>query len=181
RGMIQQQGDVVSSITTFDHALAALHDRSGYDRGFISNPFAGDEAARNGLRRTRAVLDRLGNPERTLSIVHVAGSKGKGSTCVAIDAILRAAEYRSGRSLSPHLHSWRERIVIDDAPIDEHAFARITGDVLTAAEAIEAETPELGGVTAFELGTAMALLAFQRSGCDIAILEVGLGGTLDAT
>ncbi len=168
-------------VDTFEAALAALHDRSGYDRGFISNPFAGDAAARLGLRRTQAVLDRLGNPERDSTIVHVAGSKGKGSTCVFIDAILRAAGYRTGRSLSPHLHSWRERFVVSDELIPEDAFTELTREALAAAEAVEARQPALGAVTAFELSTAMALLWFRKQHCDVAVLEVGLGGTLDAT
>ncbi|MBA3276222.1 MAG: bifunctional folylpolyglutamate synthase/dihydrofolate synthase, partial [Chloroflexia bacterium] len=70
----------MTQITTFDDAMAAIRERSGYDRGFISNPFAGDDAARLGLVRTARVLDLLGNPERDYPIVHVAGSKGKGST-----------------------------------------------------------------------------------------------------
>lgn len=95
----------MTTITSHDDAVAAIWERSSYDRGFISNPFAGDEAARRGLRRTRAVLDALGSPDRACPLVHVAGSKGKGSTCVFIDAILRAAGRRTGRYLSPHLHT----------------------------------------------------------------------------
>jgi dihydrofolate synthase/folylpolyglutamate synthase len=171
----------VSTITTPDKALAALHDRSGYDRGFISNPFAGDDAARLGLRRTQAMLDHLGNPERAYPIVHVAGSKGKGSTCVFVDGILRAAGRRTGRYLSPHLHRWHERFVVDDEPIAETAFTALTAAGIAAAEAVEAARPELGTVTAFELTTAMALLHFREQGCDLAVVEVGLGGTLDAT
>jgi dihydrofolate synthase / folylpolyglutamate synthase len=171
----------VRHVDTFEAALAALHERSWYDRGFISNPFAGDDAARLGLRRTRAMLDHLGNPERDYAIVHVAGSKGKGSTCVFIDAILRASGRRTGRYLSPHLHSWRERFVVDDAMVPEDAFTELTRETVAAAEAIEARQPALGTVTAFELTTAMALLYFREQGCDVAIVEVGLGGTLDAT
>lgn len=168
-------------IETHEEALAALHDRSGYDRGFISNPFAGDEAARLGLERTRAMLERLGTPERDYAIVHVAGSKGKGSTCVLIDGILRAAGRRTGRYLSPHLHTWHERFVVDDEPIDDAAFTTLVAEGIAAAEAVETERPGLGEVTAFELTTAMALLHFRREGCEVAVVEVGLGGTLDAT
>lgn len=171
----------MSEITTFEQALAAIRERSGYDRGYISNPFAGDEAARNGLRRTQAMLDALGNPERAYPIVHVAGSKGKGSTCVFVDAILRASGRRSGRYLSPHLHSYLERFVVDDLPIAEADFTTLTADAIEAARLVEASTPELGEVTAFELTTAMALLWFARAGCDVAVIEVGLGGKLDAT
>ncbi len=171
----------MNSQTPYERAIAAIWERSGYDRGFVSDPFAGDEAAALGLVRTRRMLERLGNPDHAYPIVHVAGSKGKGSTSVLIDAILRAYGLRCGRFLSPHLHSYRERFVIDGAEISEADFAKVTNDVLAAAEDVEAEESDIGNVTAWELSTAMALLWFQRGGCDVAVIEVGLGGTLDAT
>ncbi|HWV36508.1 MAG TPA: folylpolyglutamate synthase/dihydrofolate synthase family protein [Thermomicrobiales bacterium] len=166
---------------SYEDALAAIWKRSGYDRGFISNPFAGDDAARSGLLRTAGVLERLGNPERDYRIVHIAGSKGKGSTTVTVDALLRAAGHRTGRFISPHLHSYRERIVVQDRPISEEDFAALTADALAATEALEHDAPELGDVTAWELSTAMALCWYARAGCEIAVIEVGMGGTLDAT
>lgn len=169
------------SKTPFDLAMAAIWERSGYDRGFISNPFAGDDAAALGLVRTQRMLDRLANPDRAYPIVHVAGSKGKGSTSVLIDGILRASGLVSGRFLSPHLHSYRERFVIDGVEIPESDFAGVVFDALTAAESVEADDPDIGSVTAWELSTAMALLWFGRGDCDVAVIEVGLGGTLDAT
>jgi dihydrofolate synthase/folylpolyglutamate synthase len=171
----------VTSKTPFDLAMAAIWERSGYDRGFISNPFAGDAAAALGLVRTRRMLDRLGNPDRAYPIVHVAGSKGKGSTSVLIEGILRASGLVTGRFLSPHLHSYRERFVIDGVEIPEADFADVVTDVLAAAQAVETDDPAIGSVTAWELSTAMALLWFQGGGCDVAVIEVGLGGTLDAT
>ncbi|MGC4190440.1 MAG: folylpolyglutamate synthase/dihydrofolate synthase family protein [Thermomicrobiales bacterium] len=169
------------AIHTYADALGAIWDRSGYDRGFISNPFAGDDAARLGLRRTEAILERSGNPHRRYRIVHVAGSKGKGSTTTMIDAILRAAAVRTGRYVSPHLHSYRERIVVDDEPISETDFALLTQRAIAATEDVEHTHPELGEVTAWELTTAMALLWYAETGCAWAVIEVGLGGTLDAT
>jgi dihydrofolate synthase/folylpolyglutamate synthase len=166
---------------TYRAALAAIWDRSGYDRGFISDPFAGDDAARRGLSRTAAVLAALGNPQDRVHLIHVAGSKGKGSTTVLLDAILRAAGLRTGRFTSPHLHSYRERFVVDDLAISEEDFTALTSDVLAAVDIAEAASPSLGRVTAFELTTAMALEWFARSGCDFAVIEVGMGGTLDAT
>lgn len=166
---------------SYDDALSAIWERSGYDRGFVSNPFAGDDAARLGLRRTDAVLQRLGDPHRRYRIVHVAGSKGKGSTTTMIDAILRAAGFRTGRYVSPHLHSYRERIAVDDTPISEPDFARLTARALEATAAVERAQPALGEVTAWELTTAMALSWYAEAGCDWAVIEVGLGGTLDAT
>ncbi|HEU0165453.1 MAG TPA: folylpolyglutamate synthase/dihydrofolate synthase family protein [Thermomicrobiales bacterium] len=171
----------MTSTTSYQDALAAIWARSGYDRGFISNPFAGDEAARLGLLRTQGVLDRLGNPERDYRIVHVAGSKGKGSTTVTIDSILRATGQRVGRFTSPHLHSYRERIIIQNELISEADFAEATVETMRAVDAFERESPALGEVTAWELSTAMALLWFSRAACDYAVVEVGMGGTLDAT
>jgi dihydrofolate synthase/folylpolyglutamate synthase len=166
---------------SYRDALRAIWERSGYDRGFISNPFWGDEAARLGLRRTEALLDRLGRPQERYGIVHVAGSKGKGSVCAVLDAILSAARYRTGRYTSPHLHAFRERIAVGGGPIEEQVFADLTRRAVEASEALEREEPALGEVTAFELTTAMALDAFAAAGCELAVVEVGLGGTLDAT
>lgn len=165
----------------FHTALRQLWERSEYDRGFISNPFAGDDTARLGLKRTYALLERLGRPHDRYRIVHVAGSKGKGSTCAFARGILTAAGYRTGLYASPHLHSFRERISVDGEPIAKDAFAAGWERALRAAKAIEAERPELGRITAFELTTAMALDCFAAAGCDAAVVEVGLGGTLDAT
>lgn len=166
---------------SYPDALQAIWDRSGYDRGYVSNPFWGDEAAKLGLRRTSALLERLGRPQERYGILHVAGSKGKGSTCAFAASVLRTAGYRVGRTTSPHLHTFRERIAIDDEPIDESAFAALTRRALDAAETLERDTPHLGEVTAFELTTAMALDHFAAARCDLAVVEVGLGGTLDAT
>lgn len=171
----------MTPITTFDEATSAIWERSGYDRGFISNPFAGDEAARLGLVRTARVLSLLGNPERDYAIVHVAGSKGKGSTASFIDSIARAAGTRSGRFLSPHLHSYRERFVVGNAEIGEADFVRLVDDVMAAAVQAERDDSAIGRLTAWELSTAMALRWFSQAGCDLAVVEVGLGGTLDAT
>ncbi len=169
------------SITTYHDALQAIWDRSGYDRGFISNPFAGDDAARLGLQRTQRLIQETGYSQLPYGIVHVAGSKGKGSTCIMIDAMLRAANLRTGRYISPHLHSFRERFVVNAMLISEHDFIRLTRQFVTAAADIEQRDASLGRVTAFELTTAMALAWFAQQGCDVAVIEVGLGGTLDAT
>jgi dihydrofolate synthase/folylpolyglutamate synthase len=161
--------------------MRALWERSAYDRGFISNPFAGDQAATAGLRRTEALLDELGRPHDRIGIIHIAGSKGKGSTAVFAEALLIAAGKKTGRYSQPHLHSFRERIVVDGEPISEEDFARLLQRGFACSEAAEARQPELGQITAFELTTALALDHFAATRCDYAVVEVGLGGTLDAT
>ena len=170
-----------SRTSRYHDALAAIWDRSGYDRGFISNPFAGDDAARLGLVRTRRLLDQLGAPDADLNIVHVAGSNGKGSTCAFIESVARAAGYRTGRYTSPHLHQFRERFAVDGVPIAEADFAEQLFAALAATESVEREEPALGAITAFELTTAMAFAVLTAHGCELAIIETGMGGTLDAT
>jgi dihydrofolate synthase/folylpolyglutamate synthase len=179
---MSESGEMPSeAIETYRDALRAIWLRSAYDRGFISNPFWGDEAADLGLRRTDALLDLLDRPHDRYPIIHVAGSKGKGSTCAFASSILTAGGFRTGLYTSPHLHNFRERIAVNGEAIAEARFAHLTCSVLSAIEALERGRPELGEVTAFELVTAMALLFYAKEGCDLAVVEVGMGGTLDAT
>ena len=171
----------VSDRERYLNALRQLWDRSAYDRGFISNPFAGDDFAALGLRRTREILGRLGNPQQGQRILHVAGSKGKGSTTAFAASILTAAGFRTGRYTSPHLHSLRERFAIDDRLISESGFADIWDRAVFEARMVERSHPDLGPATAFELTTAMAFDYFSAMRCQMAVIEVGLGGTLDST
>jgi dihydrofolate synthase / folylpolyglutamate synthase len=126
------------------------------------------------LTRSQQLLAALGNPERRLPIVHVAGSNGKGSVCAYLSTVLTLAGYKVGRYTSPHLVSWHERICVDDVAIGEAGFVQVLD------QAIAANDPE-DPVTQFELVTAAAWLYFEQVGVDIAIIEVGLGGRLDAT
>ncbi|MCC6705565.1 MAG: hypothetical protein IT334_11850, partial [Thermomicrobiales bacterium] len=163
-------------------AMQRFWERSDYDKGIITNPFGFDDAAgERGLARTRGVVERLGNPLANLPVIHVAGSKGKGSTTACLASVLTAAGYRTGRYTSPHLHSFRERIAVDGEPISEADFAIAFERALTAAEQLERDQPDLGRVTAFELITAASFDHFARSGCAIAIIETGLGGRWDAS
>jgi dihydrofolate synthase / folylpolyglutamate synthase len=126
-----------------------------------------------GLERVSALLHQLGNPHRTLSVLHVGGTNGKGSVVATADAILRARGLRVGRYTSPHLIDFRERILVDGIPIGED-------DVLAFLERWMPESERLGA-TFFEITTALALEYFARANVDAAIVEVGLGGRLDAT
>ena len=162
-------------------ALQFIHERSAHERGHISDPRSGQAGPEQGLRRMRALLDLLGAPDRHYPIVHIAGSKGKGSTAAYAASIGCAAGYRTGLYTSPHLHTFRERIVIDGSPVTEAVFAKLARTCHHAIDQLEQERPELGRVTAFELLTAMGLSAFADDSCDLAVVEVGLGGTFDAT
>ncbi|MCC6790239.1 MAG: bifunctional folylpolyglutamate synthase/dihydrofolate synthase, partial [Thermomicrobiales bacterium] len=114
-------------------------------------------------------------------ILHVAGSKGKGSTCAFAAGLLTEGGLRTGLYSSPHLHSYRERFRIDGELIPEPDFATTWEQVRTETAELERRCDELGAMTAFEMVTAMAFVYFAGAGCDAAVIEVGLGGTLDAT
>ncbi len=132
-----------------------------------------------GLARMRLLCDELGNPERMLRFVHVAGTNGKGSTCAYLDAICRAARLKCGLFTSPYIERFEERIRVDGHDIPSPALARCTLRVKEAALAVERTLGE--HPTEFELMCAVALVHFAHEACDICILEVGLGGRLDAT
>ena len=138
----------------------------------------GAPATRLELRPLRALLARLGDPQRGRGGVHLTGSNGKGSTAAMIAALLHGAGAHVGLFTSPHLHTIRERIRIDGEPIAEDDFAALTTELRPHAEATEGDT---GRLTVFELLTALGFLAFRAAGCDWQVIEVGLGGTLDAT
>ncbi|MGQ9573052.1 MAG: bifunctional folylpolyglutamate synthase/dihydrofolate synthase [Dehalococcoidia bacterium] len=132
------------------------------------------------LRRVHSLLARLGNPHLGRQTIHIAGSKGKGSVAAMIATILQAAGYRCGLYISPHLHNVRERIVVDGQPIGEDDFARLT-EVLAPKVAAENEDGRFGELTTFELLTALAFLYFRDRNARWQVLEVGMGGRLDAT
>ena len=133
---------------------------------------------RLGLGRTRALLDGLGNPERTVRGALVAGTNGKGSVLALADSALRAAGYRVGSTPKPHLVSYRERIQVDGRPIAADDFSRLVSRVLEVSDAI---APRHGEPTEFELLTAVVFARFAEVRPDVALVEVGLGGRLDAT
>lgn len=136
--------------------------------------------AKFGLERMRILLTRLRNPERGQQFIHVAGTNGKGSTCAMIANALKHAGYRTGLYTSPHLIEPTERIQINGNPVTAAEFTRAFEIVHSAAEALLAEDQIDAHPSYFETVTAMALVLFQGS-CDISVIEVGLGGRLDAT
>lgn len=131
-----------------------------------------------GLERIGAILDELGHPEASLRGALVAGTNGKGSVVALAQSVLGAAGLRTGTMPKPHLVSYRERIAIDAAPISEAAFAGAVERVLPAVDAV---AKRLGPPTEFEALTAAAVTELARGGVDLAVIEVGLGGRLDAT
>ena len=130
---------------------------------------------RLGLDRTRELLHALGDPQKKLKFIHVAGSNGKGSTCAMLDSILRRAGYRTGLYTSPYILDFCERMRVDGQNIPGEELARITEKVRPLADAMEDHPSQ------FELVTAIAMDYFLSAGCDIVVLEVGMGGALDST
>lgn len=133
---------------------------------------------RLGLSRTRALLRRLGNPHQDLPGVLIGGTNGKGSVQAMVAAALAEAGYRVGQTPKPHLISYRERILVDGRPIPVADFAPLVEEVLQAAERV---APRHGPPTEFEVLTAAAFEWFRRAGVQVGVIEVGMGGRLDAT
>jgi dihydrofolate synthase / folylpolyglutamate synthase len=150
---------------SYGQALAALAERGRF-------------GIRLGLGRTRALLRELGHPERTIRGALIAGTNGKGSVLALADSALRAAGYHVGSTPKPHLVSYRERVAVDGRPIDADDFARLVGRVLVAADRVASRH---GEPTEFELLTAVVFAHFAEVRPDVALVEVGLGGRLDAT
>ena len=126
------------------------------------------------LTRVHRLLALLGDPQRTYQVVHVAGTKGKGSTAAMAESVLRAAGYRTGLYTSPHLHTFRERIQAGGVLISEAGVARL-------AEMMRPLVAQIAGITTFEIMTGLAFAWFAEQAVQWAVLEVGLGGRLDAT
>ena len=128
-----------------------------------------------GLGRTQALLEKMGNPEKKLKFVHIAGTNGKGSTAAMTASILRKAGYRTGLYTSPYIYRFHERMQVDGLEITNEELSEITEYVKPLAESLT-EVP-----TEFELVCCIAFEYFVRKQCDIVVLEVGMGGAFDAT
>jgi dihydrofolate synthase/folylpolyglutamate synthase len=134
-----------------------------------------------GLDNISTLVARLGHPERAFQSAHVAGTNGKGSVTAMVDAALRAAGHRSARYTSPHLVDLTERFVIDGQPVSEDALVAVVADLQRLAESLLEDGTLSAPPTFFEVTTAAAFELFRRAGVAMAVIEVGLGGRLDAT
>lgn len=128
-----------------------------------------------GLSRTQTLLAKMGNPEKKLKFVHIAGTNGKGSTAAMTASILRKAGYRTGLYTSPYIYRFHERMQVDGEEISDEDLVEVTEYVKPLADSME-ESP-----TEFELVCCIAFEFFYRKKCDIVVLEVGMGGEMDAT
>ncbi|MFP3896586.1 MAG: bifunctional folylpolyglutamate synthase/dihydrofolate synthase [Anaerolineales bacterium] len=155
---------------TYREALKKIFERMNFERG-KRPPYA---ARTWRLSRVEALLSDLGNPHRAFDSVHIAGTKGKGSTTAMIESILRKADYHTGMYTSPHLHTFRERIRLDGELIPEK-------DVIAGVERMTPLLDIRPEVTVFEIITALAFWYYAEKEIDMGIIEVGLGGRLDAT
>ena len=132
-----------------------------------------------GLDSIRELLRRLGNPEKELKFIHIAGTNGKGSVLNYLSGILTESGYRTGRYISPVISEYREQFQIDGKKMGKITLARLMEKVRAAAEAQTAEG--FPHPTAFEVETALAFLWYEKEKCDVVVLETGMGGLLDAT
>ena len=158
----QQAIDYIDSYTDYEK-VGMPHDPAFYD-----------------LRRVDELLSYLGNPHLKAGSVHIAGTNGKGSVAAMVASVLSAAGYTTGLYTSPHLHTWRERIRVDGELISEAGLAALVERVKPEVEAVN-QKATYGRLTTFELLTVLAFTHFKLKGADFQVLEVGLGGTFDAT
>lgn len=154
----------------YREALAYIYSLTDYEK----RGFAAYAPENYDLDRVRRLLTLVDEPQRAFDTVHIAGSKGKGSTAAMVESVLRAAGYRTALYTSPHLHTFRERMLLDGEMISE-------AEVVRLVQALQPLADQIPEITTFELMTAMALAWFAWQGAEWVVLEVGLGGRLDAT
>ena len=157
---------------TYDEAVAFWFGRINYE---VRSAAPGDLK----LERMRALLRLLGDPHHRVRAVHVTGTKGKGSTAAMLDAVLRAARYRTGLFTSPHLVRVEERIAVDGEPISPAELAVRMAEVAPAVRELDAGPGP--PPTFFEISTALGFLHFTCRRVELAVIEVGLGGRFDST
>ena len=132
-----------------------------------------------GLAPVKMLLERLGSPQNRLTVIHVAGTNGKGSICTFLEQLYRAEDRRVGRYISPTLHCYLERFQINGRYMEEKEFAALLSEVVPVIDGMKRDGAELP--TAFEIETVIAFLYFLNHQVDIVILETGMGGRADAT
>ena len=160
----------------YKEAYAYINSFTNYEK----TPGIKRDLNEDGLARTRNLMALLGNPHESFRSIVVAGTKGKGSVSAMLDSILREGGYKVGLFTSPHLHTFRERIRVNYEMISEEDVVRLVEKIKPVMEEIQASGDPSKVPTTYELATAIAFLYFQESAIDIAVLEVGLGGRLDA-
>ena len=158
----QQAEDYIFSYTDYEKAPMP-HDPAFYD-----------------LRRVEELLARLGNPHLAARSVHIAGTKGKGSVAAMAASALSVSGYTTGLYTSPHLHTWRERMRVNGGPISEEEFVALVEKLKPEVEAVNRKAT-YGQLTTFELLTALGFAFFKLKKAEFQVLEVGMGGTFDAT
>lgn len=164
------------SAEKYQESLDFLFGRLNYER-MGSNKYSTKDF---NLDRMRELLRLLGNPQSSVATIHVAGTKGKGSTCAMIAEMLTAAGYRAGLFTSPHVTNYEERILIDGDQIPAEQLVELVSKISQAVERMDHD-PGSMSPTFFELTTALAWMYFQQQHVDFAVMEVGLGGRLDST
>src|SRR5436305_2673045 len=159
----------------YQEALAYLYSLSDFERSgnFTRNP-------EENLPREASLLEQLGNPQHDFTSTLIAGTKGKGSTAAFIERVLRQAGLRTGLYTQPDLHTFRERMRVNGQLISEQEVAELVPEIRAEVEHIE-QQHEFGPYNTYAVATALAFLYFARRGVQHAVLEVGLGGRLDAT
>jgi dihydrofolate synthase / folylpolyglutamate synthase len=153
----------IQGLTDFEKKPGVLYTAATYD-----------------LKRLELLLDMMGNPHKDVITVHIAGTKGKGSTAAMVASILKYSGHRVGLFTSPHLLTIRERLQVNNVLITEQEFADTVAGLVPGVEKINSEN-RYGKLTTFEVLAAAAFVFFKRSGVEFQVLEVGLGGRLDAT
>ncbi|QDT89132.1 bifunctional folylpolyglutamate synthase/dihydrofolate synthase [Gimesia algae] len=164
------------SAEKYQQSLDFLFGRLNYERMGSSKYSTSDFK----LGRMQELLDSLGNPQLQVPTIHIAGTKGKGSTSVMIAEMLSAAGFRTGLFTSPHITCYEERILIDGQQIEREQLVELVSELIQVVEQLDLKPGNLSP-TFFELTTALAWMHFQTQHVDFAVMEVGLGGRLDST
>jgi len=163
---------------SYDEAMAYLYTLTDYERGFNLKPRT---TPKLGLERMAKLLESVGNPERRLRAVHIAGTKGKGSTAAMVANALMAAGNRVGLFIKPHVEDVRERIQINGQWIPKDAVVRQINRMYDYMRRCEAKEDGLYSPTFFEAFMAVAFMYYESENLDCTVIEVGMGGRLDAT